>query len=131
MVNNRDVRFRWETYHGTEGNESHQGVRGKQTETDYERVAESLEFILVHACVDDKEERGWYCGAAREGVFDGGELGQQFGGEIRVGDVFIVRGEGIALQAEGTDPKLSANINLAARTHFRLHRCAFEHVTHQ
>lgn len=114
-MNDRNVRFRRKTHHGTEGDQSHEGVWGKQTETDDEGVAESLEFILVHACVDDKEEGGWYCGAAREGVFDSGELGQQFGGKVGVGYVFVVGRECIALQAEGTDPKLSANINLAAR----------------
>lgn len=104
-----------ETHHGAKGDESDQSVRGQQAETDDKRVAKSLEFILVHAGIDDKQEDGGHRCAAREGVFDGSELGQQFGWEVGVGDIFVVGRERVALQAEGTDPKLSTDINLTAR----------------
>ena len=53
---------------------------------------------------------GW----AGEGVFDGGVFGQQLGGQVRVGDVPVVRRERVAAQTEGTDPELAADVDLAA-----------------
>lgn len=52
---------------------------------------------------------------ASECILDSGILGQQLGGQIGVGDIFVVRREGVARETEGADPEFTADINLAVK----------------
>lgn len=49
---------------------------------------------------------------ARQGVIDGGVFREEFGGEISVGDVLIMRGEDIRLQAKRAHAKIPADADL-------------------
>lgn len=44
-------------------------------------------------------------------VLDGGVLGKELGREIVVGDGGVVRGEVVALKAQGADPDLGGEID--------------------
>ncbi len=48
-------------------------------------------------------------------VLDGGVLGVQLCGEVRVGDVGVVRGERVPRDAERAEPELRAVVRLAER----------------
>lgn len=92
------------THHSAVCDQTNQSKWRDQAETDNKRVTESLEIVLVQTCVHDKQEyRGNLCGA-RKGVLDCGVFWQEFSGKISVRDILVVRGEGIALQTEWTDP---------------------------
>lgn len=88
-------------------------MRWEKAQADDDGVLERLEVIIVEASVDDVEEDGRDLRRAGERVLDGGVLGEEFGGEVVGGDVLVVRREGVALQAEGADPQLASDVDLA------------------
>lgn len=98
--------------HGTEGDETYQSIGWQETETDHEGFTETLEVVFIEAGVYNVEEDGWSRRGAREGVLNGGILGEELCGEIGVGDVSVVRREGIARHAKGADPQLGPHIDL-------------------
>jgi len=101
------------TDHGSVGDETDEGVGRQQAQADDDSVLERLEVIIVEASVDDVEEDGRDLRRTSERVLDGGVLGEELGGEIVGGDVLVVRREGVALQAEGADPQLASDVDLA------------------
>lgn len=56
-------------------------------------------------------------------IFNSSVLWEQLGGQVGVGDIFVVRRKGITLQTEWTDPELSAYIDLAK--HNGWHNCRY------
>jgi hypothetical protein len=48
-----------------------------------------------------------------ERVFDGRIFSKELSGEVRAGEVFVVRWESVPLETEGADPEFSAQIELA------------------
>jgi hypothetical protein len=101
--------------HGTEGDETHQGIGWQQTETDYEGFSQTLEVVFVEAGVYDVEEDGRGRRGTGEGILDCGILGKELSGEVGVGDVSVMRWEGVARHAEGADPQLRPHIDLTVR----------------
>jgi hypothetical protein len=87
-------------------------VGREEAEGDDDGLFESLEVVLIETGVDDEDEDGRDLSGAGEGVLDGGVFREEFGGEVVGGDVLVVRREGVALQAEGADPQLAANVDL-------------------
>lgn len=102
-------------HHGAIGDEADEGVGREEAERDDDALLEGLEVVVLEARVDDKEEDGRDLGGARQGVLDRGVLWQELGGQVRGRDVLVVRGEGVALEAEGADPQLAADVDLAVR----------------
>lgn len=80
-----------DTYHGPVCDQTNKRVRRDQTQADDDSVSQSLQIFFVHACIDDKEENGGNWRWAGKRVFDGGIFWQELGGEVRVGDVLVVR----------------------------------------
>jgi hypothetical protein len=90
-------------------------VRRKEAEADDKTLAQSFEVVVVETGVNDVEEDGRNLGRATEGVFYRRVFREKLGGKVGHRDVFVVRREGIALEAKGTDPQLSAHVDLAVR----------------
>ena len=102
------------TNHGAEGDKADEGVGRQETQADDDSIAQGLEvFFIPEAGVDNKEKDRWNLGRSGKRVFDGGVFWEQFGGQVGVGDIFVVWWEGVPLQTEGANPELSADINLA------------------
>lgn len=102
------------TDHGAVRDETDERVRREHGERDDEDVPKRLEVVRVEAGVNDEEEDGRDLGRAGEGVFDGRVLGQELGREVVGREVFVVRGEGVALETQGADPELCADVELTA-----------------
>lgn len=104
------------SHHGSISNQPHQSVRWDQTQTDDDCVAESLDLVLIQACIDYEEEDGWDLSWSTEGIFYRGEFRHELGGEVGIGYLFVMGWECVSGEAKGTYPKLSANVDLAAPT---------------
>ena len=100
-------------YHRAEGYQAHQGILGQQAQTHDQRVLQSLETLLLLANIDHIEEDGRGRGGSGEPILDRGVGGVQLWRDRIRGDVLVVRRERVPGQAEGTDPKPGANIDLA------------------
>lgn len=87
-------------------------MRREHAERDDEHVPERLEIVRVEAGVHDEEEDGRDLCRTREGVLDGRVLGEELGREVVGRQVLVVRREGVALEAEGADPELGADVEL-------------------
>lgn len=105
--------MRAQTYHCAVCDKPDEGVGGQQAKADDNGVAQSLEVVFVQTSVDHEEEDWWYLRGTRQGVLDGGVFWEEFGGEVGVRDVLVMRGEGVPLQTERADPKLPADVDLA------------------
>lgn len=101
------------THHGTIRDQPDQGIGRQQTQADHQSFPQCFQFILIDTGVHDEEEDRRDLSRTGESVFDGGVFGQEFSGEIGSRNVFVVRRKGIALKAEGADPELSSDIDLA------------------
>lgn len=86
----------------------------EQTQTDDQRVLQSLEIILIDASIDNVQKDGRDLRTPGQGILDRGVLGQQLCGQVSVGDIAVVGRELVAVQAEGTDPQLATGIDLAS-----------------
>jgi len=102
-------------------------VRRQQTEADHERLAERLEIIRLHACVDHEHEDGRDLRRAAQRVLDRRVLGQQLRGQIGRANVLVVRRERVARQAERADPQLATHVHLAVRVQHRAARRLAHH----
>jgi hypothetical protein len=100
-------------YHGAESDQSNKSMGRQQAQADDDAVLQRLEVVLVHAGVDDKDEDGRDLSRSGQRVLDRRILGQQLGGQVGSGDVLVVGGKAVALEAEGADPQLATHINLA------------------
>lgn len=87
---------------GVEGDERDEGVVGQVVEEEEEVVLEEEEFILGSGEIEEKE-KGRGRGKWRRGrrVLDGAVSGEEFSGEIGVGDG---TGKGVATETEGAVP---------------------------
>ena len=87
-------------------------MRREQAQADDQTFFERFEIIFVQAGVYDEDKDGRdLCWSAKR-VFDGCKLWQKFGWQVGCRNVFVVRWESIALQTEGTNPKLASHVNL-------------------
>ena len=102
------------TYHGSIGDEANKSVLGKQTQANHDCVTHRLETNIVLAQVDDEQKDRWCRRRSPQSVFDSGVFGEKFCRKIGVGDILVVWRERVSRQAEGADPKLSADVDLAA-----------------
>jgi hypothetical protein len=111
-------------YHGAVCDQPHQGVRGQQTQAHDDRVFQRLQAVLLLACVDDEQEnRGEPRGSGKT-VFDGGAVRVQFGRDLVGGDVLVMHGKLVAIEAEGTYPDAGAHIDLAGTCQWQTrHAC--------
>ena len=87
-------------------------MRRDQAQRDDEHVPQRLEVVGVEAGVDDEEEDGRDLSWAGEGVFDSGVFWEEFRREVVGCEVFVVRREGVSLEAEGTDPEFGSDVEL-------------------
>lgn len=72
-----------------------------------------MDLLVDEAGVEEEEEDGGRVEGVgeREDVLDGGVLGVEFAGEVGFGDGVVVRGEVVALVAEGADPDLGGEVD--------------------
>ena len=91
-------------YHGAIGDQTNEGMRRQQAQTDDQRILEGLEVILVHAGIDDVQKDGWDLSTPRECVLNGRVLGQQLCWKVGIGDVAVVRRELVTMQTEWANP---------------------------
>jgi len=96
-----------------EGHEADEGVIGKKANGATKRGFEKLDLLLDETGVEEEEENGGRVEGIGEGedVLDGGVLGVEFAGEVGFGDGVVVRGEVVALVAEGADPDLGGEVD--------------------
>jgi predicted trehalose synthase len=100
------------TYHCTVCDETDQSVCREQTQAHDDRVLERLQAVLLLTCVydEDKNRRGQ--DGLRKSVLDSGAARMQLWGDLLLGDVLVVRGEIVTVQAEGAYPYACAHVNL-------------------
>lgn len=101
------------TDHRAVGDESDEGGRRQHAQADDEDLLERFEVVRIEARVNDVEEDGRDLGRSGEGVLDGRAGGEQLGRQLRGRDVLVVGREGVSRQAEGADPKLGSEVQLA------------------
>lgn len=97
----------------SEGDEADDSVLGEQGKGFDDMVFCGLKLILSCANVENEKEdrgRGWL---ALEGIFDSGEVGNEFCGKVRLGDVSVICGECVAMVAEWAEPHAGAEIDAA------------------
>ena len=91
---------------GAEGDEPHEAVLGQDVERLLKTVTEMTQLVLVHASVHDEEEDGGTHGEGLKLILQRGELGDQLGGKVSLGDVLgIVGREVVASCAETASPE--------------------------
>lgn len=100
------------SYHSPVCDQSYERVGGKQAQANDDSIAKGFEVLFIHAGVDDEKEDGWDLRGSAQGVFDGGVFWEEFGGKVRIGDVFVVRREGVSREAEGAYPEFSPDVDL-------------------
>lgn len=77
------------------------------------------EFLLDYASIDHEEEHGRRRGSGgiqgERRVFDSGALGVELTGDVGLRDASVVRGKGVAGEAEGADPDLGSEVDAGER----------------
>jgi hypothetical protein len=92
------------TYHGTKGDKANKGVRWDKAQADDKSISQCLEILLVETGIYHKQEDWGNLGRAGKCILDSGVLWQEFSGKVGVGDVLVMRGEGVARKTEGAYP---------------------------
>jgi hypothetical protein len=115
-------------HHGTEGDQTHQGVLGNEGKGHKNSVLQGLELILRETGVYH-EEVHWGEGvlAHREGILNCGIVGNELSGKIGFADVCIVGWELVALVAYRAHPQFSTHINSAIGIQHRVARALAIH----
>lgn len=101
------------THHGSESDQSNEGIRRQQAQADHQSLPQRLELILIHTGVDDIDKDGWDLRRSREGILDGRVLREELGGKVGCGDILVVRWEGVALETKRADPEFPSDVDLA------------------
>ena len=87
----------------------------KETQTENERLAQRLEIVGLHACIDHIHENRRDLRLAVQCVLNRRVLGEELGRQVGGANVLVVRREWIPRQAKRADPQLSTHIHLAVR----------------
>lgn len=100
---------------GPEGDESDKGILRQELDGLGDGGPQEADLLLNDARVDDEEEDGGHVRGGVGGgiVLDGSVVGEELGGEVVVGDGGVVRGEVVAVEAEGADPDLGDEVDHA------------------
>ncbi|RDX67816.1 hypothetical protein CR513_53262, partial [Mucuna pruriens] len=97
-----------------EGDKPDEGVVGEKANGLSERGFEEVKLLVDDAGVEEEEKDGGL-GEGRvrvgDGILNSGILGVKFAGEVGLGDLGVVRGEVVAIVAEGADPDLGGEVN--------------------
>jgi hypothetical protein len=101
------------TYHCTVCDETDQSVCWEQTQAHDDGILQCLQAVLLLASIYDEDEDRWGQNGLRKSVLDGGAARMQLWWDLLLGDVLVVRGEVVAIQAEGAYPNACAHVNLA------------------
>ena len=100
-------------YHSSEGNQTDEGVLGYHRQRHDKVVLETLELVLVHASIDDKQKDG--AGnrpLLRKRVFDRRKVWNKLAWAVLLGCPCVRLRKRISIEAEVTRPDFRCVVNL-------------------